>query len=273
MDKTTRQNEITWDKLVKLGVLCSQPNLKLTPKQAKEELNKDGIFGDLKGRDVLCLSSGGGQQGLGFALLGAKATVVDFSSEQLKKDEAVATKFSLPIKTVKTDMRDLSMFKNAEFDIVYQPYSINYIPETEKLFKEVSRVIKPSGMYYLMFHNPFVHGSWKNGCWSGEWKKNELWKGKGYPLWQEYKEGLPIETVDMTWDFTGSEGNQVKIKSPQEFKHTLSNILNGLIKNSFEIIKFEEYKDGDINEKPGTWEHYVSITSPWLFLWAKKKII
>jgi len=42
MDKTTKQNEITWDKLVQLGVLCSQPNLKLTIEQAKEELNKDG---------------------------------------------------------------------------------------------------------------------------------------------------------------------------------------------------------------------------------------
>ncbi|MFH0936922.1 MAG: class I SAM-dependent methyltransferase [Candidatus Daviesbacteria bacterium] len=270
MDDLTKSNEKTWDELVSSDVPCSRPNLKATPETAKQNLDKDNIFGDLNGKNVLCLASGGGQQSLEFALLGANVTVVDFSSEQLKKDKMAAEKLSSSIRIIKSDMRDLSMFEDEEFDVIYQPYSINYIPETNILFDGISRIIKPGGIYYLMFHNPFIHGSWKNGCWSGKWDKSELWEGKGYPLWQSYKEGLEIKTVDPNWDFTNLEGKQVKIKSPQEFKHTLSNILNGLIKRGFNVIKFEEYRTDVTNPEPGTWEHYVSITAPWLFLWAKK---
>ena len=94
MDKTTNNNEKKWDILVKSDVPCGRPRLDLNPQKAKEWLNKDGILGDLKGKKVLCLASGGGQQSIGFALLGANVTVTDFSSEQLKKDKTVSEKFS-----------------------------------------------------------------------------------------------------------------------------------------------------------------------------------
>ena len=203
-------------------------------------------------------------------MLGAKVTVVDFSSEQLEKDRIASEKFSLPVRIIKADIRDLSMFEDAEFDVIYQPYSINYVPEINKLFNEVARIMRPNGIYHLMFHNPFVHGSWKDGCWGGKWNKSELWKGKGYPIWQPYRDGYKIKTADPSWNFTSGHGEKIKLKSPQEFKHTLSTILNGLIKRGFDIIKFDEYRNNVIDSKPGTWEHYVSCTAPWFFLWAKK---
>ncbi|MFA4872809.1 MAG: class I SAM-dependent methyltransferase [Patescibacteria group bacterium] len=273
MDKTTRNNEKKWDELVRSDVPCSRPNLKLTPKMAKNNLNKARILGDLRNKKVLCLASGGGQQSIGFTLLGAKVTVVDFSSEQLEKDKIVSKKFTLPIRTIKADMRDLSMFEDAEFDVIYQPYSINYISEINKVFDEVARIIKPNGIYYLMFHNPFVHGLWKDGCWGGKWNKKELWKGKGYPLWQPYKDRYAVKTSDPNWNFFDNKGKKVKIKSPQEFKHTLSTILNGLIQRGFKILKFDEHKGTHYNSSPGTWDHYISCAPPWLYVWAKKETL
>lgn len=176
MDDTTTENQRKWDELVKLEVPCSRPNKNLTFEQARKNLNPNNLFGDLKGKNVLCLASGGGQQSIEFALLGANVTVVDFSKEQLKKDEIEAKKHSFKIKIIQSDMRDLSMLKDGEFDIVYQPYSINYIPEVKIVFNEVSRVLKTGGIYSLMFHNPFVQGSWKDSCWGNRWKKEELWK-------------------------------------------------------------------------------------------------
>lgn len=267
---TTKFNEKKWDELVRSDVPCSRPNFKLTPKDAKENLDKDGVFGNLKGKNVLCLASGGGQQSIGFALLGANVSVVDFSAEQLEKDRIASKRLSFVIRIVKSDMRDLSMFKSSEFDVIYQPYSINYIPKVNKLFDEVARVIKPGGVYHLMFHNPFIYGSWKDGCWGGEWNKDELWKGRGYPIWQPYKDGYKVKTVDQTWNFTTVRGKKIKVKSPQEFNHTLSTIMNGLISRGFNVIKFDEYKNGEFKSKPGTWDHYVSCAAPWLYLWAKK---
>ena len=272
MDKASNLNEKIWDELAKEGVLCSQPKLNLTPEEAKQYINKNGFYKEsLVGKKVLCLAAGGGQQSIGFALLDAEVTVVDFSNEQLEKDKLVSLKYQKEIRIIKSDMRDLSFCKNEEFDIVYQPYSINYISSVEKVFDEVARVLKPNGLYDIMFHNPYVHGSWKDGCWEKEWTKEELWKGKGYPIWQPYKDGYPISTMDSNWNFTNSKEEEVKIKSPQEYRHTMSTIINGLISRGFEITSFKEEVGSEYKSKPGTWEHYKSCLPPWIYLLSKKR--
>jgi 2-polyprenyl-3-methyl-5-hydroxy-6-metoxy-1,4-benzoquinol methylase len=84
-DSKKYDNERKWDKLAQNGVLCSQPKLELTPAEAKKNINRHGFYKeDLNGKSILCLASGWGQQSIGFALLGAKVTVVDFS-EEVKK--------------------------------------------------------------------------------------------------------------------------------------------------------------------------------------------
>ncbi|MEL7121184.1 MAG: class I SAM-dependent methyltransferase, partial [Bacteroidota bacterium] len=128
----SKENEKKWDELALNGVLCSQPKLELNPEKAKEYINRNGFYTDsFEGKNILCLASGGGQQSIAFALLGGNVTVVDFSEEQLKKDELVSQKYKQEIKIVKSDMRDLSFCRDEEFDIVYQPYSINYIPSID----------------------------------------------------------------------------------------------------------------------------------------------
>lgn len=268
----SRENEQKWDELARNGVLCSQPKLQLTPEEAKQYINRNGFYKEsLEGKKVLCLASGGGQQSIAFALLGGDVTVVDFSQEQLGKDKLVAKKYNQPIRIVKSDMRDLSFCKDEEFDIVYQPYSINYIPSVDKVFDEVSRVLKPNGFYDLMFHNPYVHGSWKDGCWEKEWEMDELWQGKGYPIWQPYKDGHPIKTVDSNWNFTNSNNQIIQVKSPQEYRHTMSTIMNGLISRGLEIVSFKEEVGTSYDERPGTWEHYKSCLPPWIYMLSKKK--
>ena len=270
MDKVTKNNQQKWDQLVRLEVPCSRPFQDINPKTAKERFNPDNIFGDVKGKKVLCLASGGRQQSIGFAMMGALVTVVDFSQEQLKKDELEANKHLLTIRILQSDMRDLSVLKTDEFDIVYQPYSINYVPEVQAVFDEVSRVLKPGGIYYLMFHNPFVQGSWKDAFTGNPWSKEELWHEKGYPITLPYKDGLPITVSDPSWNFKNSKGKTVKAAAAQEFKHTLSTIINSLIQRKFSILKFEEFTNDRSNSTPGTWEHYVSVAAPWFYLWVKK---
>ena len=273
MHKDPIENEKIWDELARQGVPCSQPRLNLTVEDARNYINKNGFYGgNLEGKNVLCLACGGGQQSIAFALLGAKVTVVDFSAEQLEKDKLVAEQYQKEIRIIKSDMRDLSTFTNSEFDIVYQPYSINYIPAIDKVFDEVARVLKPGGLYDLMFHNPFVHGTWKDGCWGNEWKKEELWEGKGYPIWQPYTDGYPIKTSDPNWNFYNSKDEAVKVNSPQEYRHTLSTLINGLINRGFELLQLKEEAGSDFDSPPGTWEHYQSCAPPWIYVVSRKKI-
>ena len=49
-------------------------------------------FGELKGKKVLGLASGGGQQMPVFAALGAECTVLDYSEKQLESERMVASR-------------------------------------------------------------------------------------------------------------------------------------------------------------------------------------
>jgi 2-polyprenyl-3-methyl-5-hydroxy-6-metoxy-1,4-benzoquinol methylase len=55
---------------------------------------------NLKDKKILCLASGGGQQGPILAATGAEVTIFDNSTKQLEKDNFVAQRDNLKIKTL-----------------------------------------------------------------------------------------------------------------------------------------------------------------------------
>jgi SAM-dependent methyltransferase len=86
-------------------------------------------FPDLDGADVLCLASGGGQQGPLLAAAGAEVTLLDNSPRQLARARLVAEREALPLRTVEGDMRNLSQFADGEFDLVFHPVSNLFVAE------------------------------------------------------------------------------------------------------------------------------------------------
>jgi ubiquinone/menaquinone biosynthesis C-methylase UbiE len=82
---------------------------------------------------VLCLASGGGQQGPVLAAAGATVTVFDNSPRQLARDQEVAAREGLAIETVLGDMRDLRVFPDATFDVVVvNPVSNVFCPNLRR---------------------------------------------------------------------------------------------------------------------------------------------
>jgi SAM-dependent methyltransferase len=111
-------------------------------------------FPKLGGLNLLGLASGGGQQAPIFAAAGAKVTVIDNSTRQLEQDQMVARREGLQIDSVLGDMRDLSCFPEATFDLVFNPCSVSFIPSVQKMFDEAYRVLRPGGLLMCGFVNP-----------------------------------------------------------------------------------------------------------------------
>ena len=88
------------------------------------------------GKRVLCLASAGGQQTVLFTLAGARVTVLDISAGQLAADQRAAAHYGYALDAVKGDMRDLSMFADESFDLIYQPISACFIPDLLPLYRE-----------------------------------------------------------------------------------------------------------------------------------------
>jgi ubiquinone/menaquinone biosynthesis C-methylase UbiE len=112
---------------------------------------------DISGKKILCLASGGGQQGPVLAAAGADVTVFDNSTRQLEKDEFVAKRDHLQIKTVKGTMQDLSMFEDESFDCIVHPWSNGYVDNVLPVWKECARVLKKNGLLLAGFANPIEY--------------------------------------------------------------------------------------------------------------------
>lgn len=111
-------------------------------------------FGDLRGRRVLCLASGGGQQAPVLAAAGAQVSSFDLSDEQLAKDQLVATREGLDIQCHQGDMARLSPFSDGEFDLIFHPVSNVFVPDVAPVWHECYRVLKPGGRLLVGFMNP-----------------------------------------------------------------------------------------------------------------------
>jgi len=243
--------------MVEAGILYSRPYLDLTPESARERVDDLGFLVDVSGEQVLCLGGGGGQQSVAFALLGARVTVLDASDAQLQQDRQAAAHYGLDVELVQGDMRDLSIFGADVFDIVYQPYSINYVPETTRVFRETARVLRTGGLYRLGFHNPYTIAV-----------DEDVWTGDGYLLNGAYLEGENVSLQYPEWDIESASGEVTKITSPFLFRHTMGTILNGVVANGFVVLGLSEDSRGDESDIPGSWDHFKSMAVPYLSLWA-----
>ena len=114
-------------------------------------------FGDVAGREILCLASGGGQQAPILAAAGARVTVLDASPRQLDQDRMVAERDGLALVIVQGFMHELPMFASGSFDLVFHPASNCFAPEIDPVWRECFRVLKPGGALLSGFMNPDVY--------------------------------------------------------------------------------------------------------------------
>ncbi|MBZ0301941.1 MAG: class I SAM-dependent methyltransferase [Anaerolineae bacterium] len=257
MDEITRYNQERWNALVQANIEWSRPALDLTPEPARLAVDPFDIMGDVQGRTVLCLASGGGQQSVAFALLGAQVTVLDFSEHQLERDRQALEHYGLQARLVQGDMRDLSQFGRAAFDVIWHAYSINFVPDSRPVFDQVARVLRPGGLYRIEWHNPFSMDTYETH-----------WTGEGYLLKHRYGDGEVIPE-DPEWEIWEEGRLARKVAGPRIFSHSLSTVVNGLIGRGFILKGMWEERSRDPESAPGTWEHLKAFAPPWLTIWAQ----
>lgn len=160
-------NARAWDRLVAMGNRWTLPvsseeiararsgdwGVILTPTRAVPR----EWFGELAGRDVLALASGGGQQACVLAAAGANVTLLDNSPAQLAQDRMVAERDGLAIRLEQGDMRDLSRFADGSFDLVFHPCSNGFVPDVRPVWRECARVLRPGGRLLSGIVNPMLY--------------------------------------------------------------------------------------------------------------------
>jgi ubiquinone/menaquinone biosynthesis C-methylase UbiE len=164
----TLHNSKAWDKKVENNVTYTQPVQPEVINKAKrgdweiglttyKAVPRDWFPASLTGLKVLCLASGGGQQGPILAAAGADVTVVDISEKQLARDREVAEREGLSITTIKGDMTNLHFLADETFDLIVHPVSNVFVEDVNPVWKEAARVLKDKGTLLAGFANPVLY--------------------------------------------------------------------------------------------------------------------
>ena len=183
---------------------------------------RDWFPADLAGAAVLGLASGGGQQGPVLSAAGAAVTVLDNSPRQLSRDQEVADREELDLRTVLGDMRDLSAFPDASFDVVFNPVSNMFCPDLAPVWRESFRVLRPGGILMAGFMNPdvFVFD------WTALDERSEL----------VVRHPLPFTTLDLSdEERQGAYGD-----GPIEYSHSLTAQIGGQLAAGFTLTHLVE---------------------------------
>jgi len=114
-------------------------------------------YPDLKGKKVLGLASGGGQQMPIFAALGAECTLLDFSARQIESDLAVARREGYSIQAIRADMTEALPFPDSTFDLIFHPVSNCYVEDVGHIWRECYRVLKDGGRLLAGMNNGFSY--------------------------------------------------------------------------------------------------------------------
>lgn len=183
----------------------------------------DEWFGSLKGKKVLGLASGGGQQMPIFAALGADCTVLDYSKAQCDSEQLVANREGYGIQIIQADMTEPLPFENETFDLIFHPVANCYVEKVEPIFKECYRVLKPNGR---------LLGGFDIGV-------NYLFDDEE----KELKYTLPFNPLKNKKIYEDSIKNDWGI----QFSHTLEEQIGGQLKAGFRLVDLYEDTNGEGN--------------------------
>ena len=146
IDRWIKKEDWEWERAISHEEYIKALNGDWEVKLAPVKFVPHEWFGDLKGKKLLGLASGRGQQIPIFTALGADCTVLDYSDEQLVSEKMVAERENYKVNIVKADMTKALPFEDESFDIIFHLISNCYIESVEPVFKECHRFLKKCGI-------------------------------------------------------------------------------------------------------------------------------
>ena len=186
-------------------------------------------FPPLAGADVMCLASGGGQQGPILAAVGARVTVFDNSPAQLGRDRLVADRDGLDLRTVEGDMRDLSAFADGSFDLIVHPVSNIFIPDVLPVWHEAHRVLRSGGVLLSGCLNPATY------------LFDRMLEEQGV-----LQVRFPLPYADISSMSEEERVRTIGADNAYEWSHTLTDLIGGQLDAGFTITDFYEDRHKDL---------------------------
>lgn len=217
-------NKETWNKKTAIHVASDFYNNEafLDGKSSLNSFEID-LLGNVSQKKILHLQCHFGQDTLSLARLGAKVTGIDFSDQAIEKAKEYSKQLNIDANFICCNVYDTPDYLEERFDIVFTSYgTIGWLPDMDKWATVVSHFLKRGGKFVFVEFHPVV------------WMYDNDFKEVVY----NYFKSEPIIEEEMgTYADKDASLHQKTIT----WNHSLSEVVNALIKKDLHIDSFNEY--------------------------------
>jgi ubiquinone/menaquinone biosynthesis C-methylase UbiE len=185
------------------------------------ELN---LLGDISGKSILHLQCHFGQDSISLARLGARVTGIDLSDKAISQaNELAQQETNIDADFICCNIYDLPQYLDKQFDIVFTSYgTIGWLPDMEEWGSIISRFLKPGGQFVLVEFHPVV------------WMFDDNFDKINYSY---FNSGPIVETETGTY----ADKDAPIISESITWNHSMSEIINSLIRNGLTINSLDEF--------------------------------
>ena len=205
------------------------------------------LLGNVRGKKILDFGCGTGIYARLLTKKGAKVKGFDISPEMIEiaKEESP-----------ELDLRVASVYKipfKEKFDIVLSSLTVHYVDDWDKMFRQVSNVLKKGGLFIFSTGNPITECSESINI---KGKKEKVFGRINY-----------FDEKKMYLDWKYGNGKKIKVHF---FHRTYETIIKTILKNGFEIIEYKDAKPTKQGLKLFP-EYKFYDTFPFFNVWKVKK--
>lgn len=224
MENYLETNKSSWNERAKLHYESSFYDNKsfIEGRNSLPELDIE-LLGDINNKTAIHLQCHFGQDTISLSRMGAKATGIDLSDEAITLARQLASDCQTDTKFICSDVYSLPEIIHEKFDICYSSYgTIGWLPDIKKWAEVVAHVTKSGGRFVFAEFHPVI------------WMYDDLLEHIQF----SYFKDAAIEEV--------IEGTYASKDAKQTFKtiswnHGLSEVMQALIDQGFQIETFREY--------------------------------
>ena len=248
-----RINREAYDRMARQGHVLASP---VKPEELQEPLRVvDGcgwLGGSIQGWKVLCLAAGGGRHSALYSAAGGIVTVVDLSQAMLDLDREICSRHQFDVRLIHASMQSMPMLQDDEFDLVIHPVSTCYVADLSSVFREVSRVLRPGGLYISQHKSPFN-------------LQATLHSHRGRYF-------LETEIGGVARPVPSGESSPLREPGAQEYAHSLESLLGGICRAGMLIEDLSEPPHAKADAALDSVGHRARFIPPYLRVKARKAI-
>lgn len=250
-DPAELQNQIAYDRMARSGHILAKTVTADELRRPLEIVDGAGwLGGSIRGWHVLCLAAAGGRHSALYNAAGAVVTVLDVSDGMLELDRRVSQELRFNVRLIQGTMLDMPMLRDAEFDLVIQPVSTCYVSDVSRVFCEVSRILKPNGLYVSQHKQPInLQASLKT---------------------RQNRYSIETEVGAVAMAAKADEPSPLREPSTREVAHSLESLLGGICRNGMVIEDIHEPNHANRDSAADTMGHRSRFIPPYLRIKARK---